>query len=91
VDEANVLRMARNRDVDLDRTSVWKAMTPDPATINDTESVAGALRALRTLRADHLGVVRPDGSPLGVLDLGTVVEWVSKQLAVIVFDAVPRT
>ena len=91
LDEANVLRMARNREVDLERTSVWKAMTPDPATVADTESVAGALRTLRTHRADHLAVVRPDGAPLGVLDLGTVVDWVSKQLAVIVFDAVPRT
>jgi CBS domain-containing protein len=91
LDEANVLRMARNRSVDLDRTSVWMAMTPEPPTTNDTESVAGALRAFRTQRLDHLCVVRADGSPFGILDMSAVVDWVSRQLAVIVFEGGART
>src|SRR6185295_17366416 len=40
LDEANVLRLARNRSVDLGRTSVWKAMSPEPPTTPDTETVA---------------------------------------------------
>ena len=91
LDEANVLRMARNRSVDLERTSIWKAMTPEPSTVSDSESVAGALRALRTQHLDHLSVVRADGSPFGLLDLAAVIEWISKQLAVIVFEGGART
>jgi len=90
LDEACVLRMARSPGVDLDRTSIWKTMTPEPPTASDTDSIAGALRTFRAQRIDHLCVVRQDGSPLGLLDMSTLVGWMSKQLTTIVFEGAAR-
>jgi CBS domain-containing protein len=90
LDQANILRMTRAREVDLERTSVWRAMTVDPPRAADSDSVATALRSFRAHRVDHLCVSRQDGAPVGILDMGTVVDWMSNQLTVIVFDNFAR-
>jgi len=88
LDESCVLRLARSRGADLDGTSVWKVMTPEPPTATDTDNIARALRAFRGQRLDHLCVLRQDGSPFGILDMAALVDWMSRQLAVIVVDGV---
>jgi CBS domain-containing protein len=80
--------MARGRGADLDATSVWKAMTPEPPTATDNDSIASALRTFRAQQLDHLCILRQDGSPFGILDMSTLVDWMSKQLTVIVFEGV---
>jgi CBS domain-containing protein len=91
VDETDILKLVRYRYADLDRISVWKAMTPEPPVCLDTDSVATALRHFRTTGTSHLSVLKEDGgAPLGILDLGGIVEWMSGRLTVVVFDGIGR-
>jgi CBS domain-containing protein len=83
--ERDILRMVRLPEADLDRTSVWQAMTPEPPCCLDTDSVASALRSFRTHGIDHLPIVAEAGSPVGILDMSALVDWMSNQLTVVVF------
>lgn len=80
LDEADILRMVRTRYADLDRISVWRAMTPEPPTCLDSDHIATALRSFRLHAVRQLAVVREDGSPVGILDLSTMVTWIANQL-----------
>ena len=85
--ERDVLGSLRNADGgDLTRTSVWKAMTPEPPFCLDTDSVASALRLMKTYDIRHLPVMRADGPPVGVLDAAAIIRWLSDQLTVLILD-----
>jgi CBS domain-containing protein len=84
--ERDVMACLRDRHGDLTRTSVWQAMTPEPPFCMDTDSMASALRLMKTYSVRQLPVMRADGPPLGILDAATVVRWLSDQLTVLILD-----
>ncbi|HEY2901763.1 MAG TPA: CBS domain-containing protein [Polyangia bacterium] len=71
---------------ELGRTSVWQAMTPEPPFCLDTDSVASAVRLMKTYSVRHLPVMRADGPPVGVLDSAAIIRWLSDQLTVLILD-----
>ena len=88
ISERDVLACIAGSDgaVDLERTSVWQAMSPEPPFCLDTDSIASALRVMKTHGARHLPILRADGPPVGVLDGATIVRWLSDQLTALILD-----
>lgn len=89
-----LLGMISERDVlarvgegaDLAHTSAWQAMSPEPPFCLDTDSIASALRVMKTHGARHLPILRADGPPVGVLDGLTIVRWLSDHLTALILD-----
>lgn len=71
---------------DMAHTSVWQAMSPEPSFCLDTDSIASAVRVMKTHAARHLPIVRADGPPLGLLDGAAIVRWFSDHLTALILD-----
>ena len=71
---------------DLAHTSVWQAMSPEPPFCLDTDSIASALRVMKTHNVRHLPILRADGPPVGLLDGTTIGRWLSDQLTALILD-----
>jgi CBS domain-containing protein len=86
--EADVLARlgADGATADLGHTSVWQAMSPEPPFCLDTDSIASALRVMKTHAVRHLPIVRADGPPVGLLDGPAIVRWLSDQLTALILD-----
>ena len=73
-------------DADLRHRSVWQAMSPEPPFCLDTDSIASALRVMKTHGARDLPILRADGPPVGLLDGPTFVRWLSDHLTALILD-----
>ena len=71
---------------DLTHTSVWQAMAPEPPFCLDTDSIASAVRVMKTHAVRQLPIVRADGPPVGLLDGAAIVRWFSDHLTALILD-----
>lgn len=85
LDEHDVVA-SLGRGADLARTSVWQAMLPEPPFCLDTDSIASALRVMKTHHARHLPILRAAGPPVGLLDGTAIGRWFSDQLTALILD-----
>ena len=71
---------------DLTHTSVWQAMSPEPPFCLDTDSIASAVRVMKTHAAPQLPIVRADGPPVGLIDSAAIIRWFSDHLTALILD-----
>jgi CBS domain-containing protein len=86
ITEADIAAQVQSGIVDVSRVSVWQAMTPEPPFCLETDSLASALRLLKTYNVRQLPVMEVDGPVVGLLDLSDVLAWLSDQLTVAILD-----
>jgi predicted transcriptional regulator len=72
--------------VDLAKVSVWQAMTPEPPSCLDTDSVATVLRLFKTFDVRFLPMVKQYGPAVGIVEMSSVVEWLADQFTVVGLD-----
>lgn len=61
-------------------TPVWKVMSTQADTLLDSDTVAYAIRKLRTAGAQAMPIVRPDGATNGLLDAQDIVVWLCDRM-----------
>jgi CBS domain-containing protein len=86
ITETDIAAQVQSGIVDVSRVSVWQAMTPEPPFCLETDSLASALRLLKTYNERQLPVMEVDGPVVGLLDLSDVLAWLSDQLTVAILD-----
>ena len=84
--ESDITKQMQDPQVDLTRVSVWKAMTPEPPFCLDTDCVASVLRLFKTYGVRYLPMVKEYGPAVGIVEMSSVMEWLSDHLTVVGLD-----
>lgn len=73
--ERDVLKKVAGASMDLERTPVSRVMTQEPFTLPEDCSIAFALHHMSTEGYRHLPLVKPDGTPVGVVGVRDIVAY----------------
>lgn len=87
--EHDVLKHSTTNSPDWRHRSIANAMTPEPVTVYDFDSVAGALARMSEGRFRHVPVVDADGRPLAVVTIRLVLSFIAEHFPEEIYNLPP--
>lgn len=87
--ERDVLHVV-GQELDLARTTVGQVMTANPDTLEPTATLAQALRTMARARYRHLPVVDDAGTPLALVSMRRIVQFVCEAFPREIWNAPPE-
>jgi CBS domain-containing protein len=88
--ERDVLQRVLGAGLDLARTRVSDVMTRDPETVEPSATLAQALRTMARGRYRHLPVVDAEGTPVALVSMRRIVQFVCEAFPREIWNAPPE-
>ena len=81
ITDRDIVRAQLGRTADLSSLSAGETMTRDPLVLLEEESIDGAIAHLRARRVRRAPVVRPDGTPVGMVSVDDLLRHLAGKLS----------